>query len=73
MEVNMGQLSIEEERLKELLKQALVEFFDKRRDLFYEVVSEVFEDIAMANAIREGNKTPSIRNEEIMSILEGDD
>ncbi|MDA2918762.1 hypothetical protein MYX76_04600 [Desulfobacterota bacterium AH_259_B03_O07] len=68
----MGQFSIEEERLKELIKEALVEFFEKRRDLFYEVVAEVFEDTAMTNAIKEGEKTASIKNDEIISILEGD-
>jgi len=68
----MGQFSIEEERLKELIKEALVEFFEKRRDLFYGVVAEAFEYTAMTNAIKEGEKTASIKNDEIISILEGD-
>ena len=66
----MSVLSIDEERVKELLKQALVEVIQERREIIYELLAEVIEDLALVNAIEEGKSTPGIRRAEVMQILE---
>jgi len=50
----MAQVSVEEEHIRGLLKQAVLELFQERKDLFYDLFAEVVEDIAMVNAIKEG-------------------
>ena len=44
-------------QLKEVFKQAIAELLQERRDLLYDVLIEVLEDIALANAIKEGEET----------------
>lgn len=61
----------ERNELKGLLKESLLEILEERRDLFYDLIAEVFEDMAMVKAIREGEHTPSVPREEIFAILKG--
>jgi len=67
----MEQVSIQEDRLKEVLKKALVEVFEERKELFYDLVAEVVEDIALVHAIKEGEATKSVSRAEVLKILEG--
>ncbi|MCI0618800.1 hypothetical protein L0244_37980 [bacterium] len=67
----MEQAVIDESRLKEIMKKALIEVFEERKNLFYELVAEVLEDMALANAIKEGEDEESVSRDEIFSILEG--
>lgn len=62
---------INESRLKEILKSALIEVFQERRNLFLELLAEALEDIALIRAIKEGESTASVSRDEIFSILEG--
>ena len=50
-EGNMEKL--DEQTLKRVLKQALVEVLEERRDLFIEMLSEAVEDYALAVAMEE--------------------
>jgi len=65
------QAVIDEGRLKEILKMALIEVFDERKSLFYELMTEAMEDMALVRAIKEGENTKSISRVEVFSILEG--
>jgi hypothetical protein len=67
----MEQLSIDEKKLKDLLKEALIEVIEQKRDLFYDIISEAIEDIALTNAIKEGESTESTSREEVFNIIEG--
>lgn len=67
----MEQASIDESRLKDILKTALIEVFEERKNLFYELISEALEDIALVHAIKEGEVTESVSRAEVFSILEG--
>ncbi len=67
----MEQAIIDESRLKEIMKKALIEVFEERKNLFYELVAEVLEDIALVNAIKEGEDDESVSRDEVFSILEG--
>jgi len=62
---------INESRLKEILKNALIEVFEERKSLFYELFVEALEDIALIRAIKEGEATESVSRDEVFSILEG--
>ncbi|MEW5803769.1 MAG: hypothetical protein AB1847_16875 [bacterium] len=62
---------IDEDRLKELFKEALVEVLEERKDLFSELLAETLEDIALAHAIQEGESTEPVSKQDILNLLEG--
>ena len=64
--------SLDEQRTKELSKEAMLELIEERKDLFYELFAEVIEDTILVNAIQEGESTGTVRREEIFQILEGE-
>lgn len=66
----MGRASVEEGRLKELLKTAIVEVLEERRDLVLGLFEEVLEDVAMVRAIEEGEKTPFVSRDKVFEILD---
>lgn len=63
--------STSQEQLKQLIKTALVEVFEERRDLLHDALEEALEDIALTRAIDEGTDTETIEQEEVFNILEG--
>lgn len=62
---------VDDEKLKELLKQAVVEVLEERRDFVRELLEEALEDIALARAIEEGEQSAVVSRDEVMGILEG--
>jgi hypothetical protein len=62
---------VDETRLKNLLKEAIVEVFDERRDLLRDLLEEALEDAALAHAIAEGETTEIVGREKIFRIFEG--
>ena len=67
----MSNATLDETRIKELFKQALVELLQERKDLFYELLAEAVEDFLLVRAIKEGEDTTTVRREEVLRILEG--
>jgi hypothetical protein len=67
----MAHLSVEEQHVKDLLKQAILELLEERQDIFRQLVVEAIEDQALINAIKEGEATETASREEILQILEG--
>ena len=65
----MVTLSFEDKHQKDLIKQALLELFQERRDLFVDLFDELIEDIALANAMREAEGSGMVSELEIMAIL----
>jgi hypothetical protein len=68
---DMTRLSIDENRLKDLFKTALMEVLEERKDLLRDTLEEVLEDIALARAIEAGEQTESISRNEVFKLLEG--
>ncbi len=66
----MEQMVFDESRLKNVLKTALIEVLEERRALFSELFTEALEDIALVNAIKEGETTKAASKEEIYRIIE---
>ncbi len=60
----------DEAQLKEALKAALVEILEERSELVRDVLAEVFEDVALARAIREGEASKPVSREEIFRVLD---
>jgi hypothetical protein len=65
----MAQASIEEDRLKELLKTAIVEVLEERRELVRDVFEEALEDVALVRAIEDGGQSPLISRDEVFKLL----
>ena len=67
----MSEISLEEGRIKELLKEAVLEVLEERRDLIYDVLAEAMEDFALAKAIQEGESSGSVTREQVFQTLRG--
>lgn len=59
----------DEGRLKILLKEALVEVLEQRREWFSELMAEALEDNALVHAIKEGEQTEIVSRDEIFDLL----
>ena len=68
----MQQIIEDANQLKEVFKQAFAELLQERRDLLYDVFGEVLEDIALANAIKEGENTEIVGKDEVFQIVESE-
>jgi hypothetical protein len=66
----MAENAVSEERLKALLKAAVVEVLEERRELVRDIIEEALEDIAMARAIDEGTSTKTVDPAEVYKILD---
>ncbi len=62
---------LDERKIKELMKEALVEVLEDRKEVIYDILSEVVEDIALVHAIRQGEGTEVVSKKEVFGILEG--
>ena len=65
------ELTISDEKTKELLTEALVEMIQQKREVFQEILLEALEEVGLANAIKEGRKDDFVGEDEVMEILEG--
>ena len=66
----MSTTLIDEAKLKEALKAALIEILEERKDLVREVLEEALEDIALARAIEEGEQSELVTRDEVFDALE---
>jgi hypothetical protein len=64
--------SIDEAKLKDMLKTAVGEALHEHRDLVKDIVEEAIEDIALTRAIDEGLRSEPAARDEVLAILEGD-
>lgn len=65
----MMQNRFDQETLKKVFKEALAETLQEQRELLHDVFVEVLEDIALAEAIREGQQTEKVDRNEIFRVL----
>jgi len=63
------ELTISEKQAKELVKEALIELMEERRELFFEVMLEAMEEIGLANAIQEGRQGEFVNEDQVLAIL----
>jgi hypothetical protein len=65
------QTVIDEGKLKQVFKEAIIEMLEERKNDFHDIIVEAMEDIALIRAIREGEGTEPASRKEIFNILEG--
>jgi hypothetical protein len=65
----MSALTAQDQHLKDLLKQAMLELLDERRDLFSEIFAEAIEDAGLVNAIKEGQAGYNVSKKDVLKIL----
>ena len=63
-------ISTEDEKFKELVKAALIDVLEERRDLVKDILVEAIEDMALGHAITEGLGSDPIPRKEILDLLE---
>ncbi|MGI2903804.1 hypothetical protein [Tolypothrix sp. VBCCA 56010] len=66
----MAEMNLDEIKLKELLKAAIVEVLQEQKEVFSDLLAEIIEDIALEKAIKEGEKTELVSREAIFKIWE---
>jgi hypothetical protein len=66
----MSTTPIDEAKLKDVLKSAIVEILEERKDLVREVLEEAIEDIAFARAIEQGEQSKLVTRDEVFNALE---
>lgn len=69
IEENSMRLTVSQEKMKELFKEALTEILQEHRSLLYDTIVEAIEDTAMVKAIKEGRKKKYVPASEINRIL----
>jgi hypothetical protein len=67
----MSSLSVDEGKLKDLLKTAIMEVLEERKDLVRELLEEALEDIVLVRAIEAGEQTGTASRDEVFKVLEG--
>ncbi|MFZ1320329.1 MAG: hypothetical protein WAT71_02110 [Ignavibacteria bacterium] len=65
----MGKI-LDKKDLKPLIKETLCEMIRDNNEEIKEMIIEAIEDIALANAVREGRKGEYVRENQILKILE---
>lgn len=65
------ELTISDEKTKELLTEVLVKMIEEKREIFQEIISEAIEEVGLANAIAEGRQKKFVSETKIMNVLEG--
>ena len=67
----MSQVPADDEKLKDLFKTAVLEVLDERKEFLRDLIEETMEDIALARAIDEGQRTNEASRSEVITLLEG--
>lgn len=67
----MGDVIVSEDALRQLLRQAVADALEDRRDLLRDVTAEVLEDAALSEAIRQGKATDLVDRASVFAELDG--
>lgn len=62
---------VDDNKLKYLMKQAIIEAIEEKKEAVHDILIEVMEDVAMIRAIQEGEGTGIADRDEIFGILQG--
>jgi len=63
------ELTISDEKTKELLTEVLVKMIEEKREVFQEILLEALEEVGLANAITEGRKDKFVGENTIMKLI----
>ena len=62
---------IDDNKLKDLMKQAIIETIEEKKDMVQGLLVEALEDVAMINAIKDGEDSGLAERDEIFGIFSG--
>jgi hypothetical protein len=62
-------MTVDELQLKTVVKEAMWELVQEKREEFSDLFGEIIEDIALARAIREGEASEPVSRDEVMAVL----
>jgi len=65
------QTIIDEDKLREVFRDVLVEMFEKKKNVFHDIVIEAMEDVALSRAIQQGEGSGTASRKEVFDMLEG--
>ncbi|PAX45785.1 hypothetical protein [Brunnivagina elsteri] len=65
----MTELNLDEDKIKQIFKTAIVEVIQEQKEVFSDLLTEIIEDIALEKAIKEGESTEIVSREAIFKIL----
>ena len=66
----MSSIVIDDQTLRGLLKEALIEVLKERPELLRDMIAEAVEEIGLAGAIREGERTAMVDKDAVLKTLE---
>ena len=66
------EITFNDAKTKELLKEVVIELIKDKHDLFYEIIMEALEKAALANANKEGRQNDFVSEDKIFTLLEGE-
>lgn len=66
----MSEITLNPDQLKDILKNAIIELIRDNRTEFSKFLAEIIEDVAMEQAITEGETTELVSRESIFQLLE---
>ncbi len=64
------QTIFDEDKIREVFKDVLVEMFEKKKNIFHDIVIEAMEEVALSHAIKEGEESGHVSKQEVFDILE---
>ncbi len=64
--------NIDETRIKNLFKEALVEVIEENQELVSSILIDALEDIGLSRAIEEGETGKTVSRDEIFKVLSGE-
>ena len=62
---------IDDNKIKDLFKQAIIEAIEEKKQVVHDLLVEVIEDIAMVRAIQDGEDSGPVSRDDIFQILRG--
>ena len=65
----MEMLDVDDEKMKNLIKESLLEFIETRRDLFIDLLADAMEDIGLLQAMSEGDRATLVSRKKIFGYL----
>lgn len=65
-------MTISDEKTKELLTEVIINLMKNKNDIFQEIMVEALEEVGMATAITQGRQDDFVSEEDIFSILDGE-
>jgi hypothetical protein len=63
--------TMDENKLKDVLKAAIVEVLEESSDLLEEMIEEALADLGLARAIAVEENSPTVSREQVFKVLEG--